>query len=211
MNLRTVRLSALAWAIQPAYLLVEIAIAARATTNGRYAVLADSVSALAVSCEADTGGPCSPWHAGMNTTFAVFGLLVLAGAPLARRADPTARGNVAAALWALAGLSSVAVALAPLDSHPTLHAAVATPVFIAQPLAILLHGLSREGQERAVALGVAALCAAGALAFVLGVGGDDLSGLFERVALWPVKVWLGLVGLRILRSTATRAGAVSPT
>ena len=42
-------------------------------------------------------------------------------------------------LWVVAGLASVGVGLLPVDAHPIAHSLVALPVFVAQPLALLLH------------------------------------------------------------------------
>lgn len=195
-------LPALGWVVQPAYLVVEVVVALRAVGAGSYAVARDSVSALGVACGG--GGVCSPWSPAMNTAFAAFGVLVVLGAALARSSGATRRGTLATVLWVVAGLSSVAVALAPLDRDVTTHVVAAAPVFLAQPVAIALHASASRGPWRWLGWTTAVVCGVAALAFVLGIGGEDVSGAAERVALWPVKVWLGLVGWQALRRLRPR-------
>ena len=100
-----------------------------------------------------------------------------------------------------------ATGLAPLDQDGTLHALAATPLFLAQPLALLLLG--RRVRPDRPRLGTAliatgALTAAAAVGFVLS--GDGASGgALERLALWPV-----LFGLAAFAWTQRRPGVRGP-
>lgn len=175
---------ALALLVRPAYVATELVVAA--ATTGGYGLASDTVSRLGeVGC---SPAYCSPRHELMNGSFVVFGLLLaLAAVLLGRRLGPWVAG-----LLVVSGLSSVATGLAPQDQGATLHAVAAAPLFLAQPLALLLLGArsrrDRPGTARAlVATGV--VTAGAALAFV-ALDDNPVTGALERLALWPVLVAL---------------------
>jgi len=176
------RWGALALLVRPAYIATELVVAA--ATTGDYSLLADSVSRLGESdCSAAF---CSPRHELMNGSFVVFGALLAGGAALLARP----LGPWAAGLLVVSGLSSVATGLAPLDQDVTLHAIAATPLFVAQPIALIVLGARLRDDRPRLAR---ALTATGALTgvaaglFVLS-GDGPVSGALERLALWPVIV-----------------------
>ena len=181
--------------MRPAYVATEV-VAAAATTGG-YSFVADSVSRLGeVGCST---AYCSPRHEVMNGSFVVFGLLLAGGAVLLARPS----GPWATALLVVSGLSSVATGLAPLDQDAALHTVAATPLFVAQPLALLVLGMRlRDVRPRlSVALLLTGgLTAVAAVAFVVG-GGGPLSGALERTALWPVLGGLAAYAWTVLRPT----------
>ena len=188
-----------AWLAQPGYLAAEVLLALLAGV--RYSLADDTISALGTGCSSPAASGCSsaPWA--MNVVFVVFGALQALGAtPLLRTGTP--RERVVGWLWVVAGTFSVGVGLAPVDAHPTLHSVVALPVFVAQPLALLLHARwLATGRIRVVgtALGVAAVL--GAVTFAVLLGADHWSGAAERLAIWPAKLWLPLAApLAALRS-----------
>lgn len=190
------RLGALALLVRPAYVATEV-VTARATTGG-YSFVSDSVSRLGeLGCSA---AYCSPRHEVMNGSFVVFGALLAGGALLlARPLGPTATG-----LLVVSGASSVATGFAPLDQDATLHALAATPLFVAQPLALLVLGarLRRTRPRLArVLTGTGVLTAGAAAAFVVSPEGGA-SGALERLALWPVLGALAAVAWAELRAPA---------
>lgn len=186
------------------YVPVEVLVGTWATV--RHSFLDNTVSDLgAVTCTTivRSSGPvplCSPGHTVMNTAFVVFGLLMAAGAVLLH--GRFASGRTATAITALlvvAGLSSAAVGLVPLDARPDLHVLVAAPIFAAQPLALILLGRSIRGH------GGAALVVTGIVSLLAGIGFGVLDldhgrGLLERIALWPTFVALAALGLGVLCS-----------
>ncbi len=178
------RWGALALLVRPAYIATEYVVAA-ATKDG-YSFVSDSVSRLGeVSCSV---ARCSPRHELMNGSFGVFGVLLAGGAVLlARPLGPWVTG-----LLVVSGLSSVATGLAPLDQDATLHAMAATPLFVAQPIALLVLGArvrkDRPRLGRAL-LATGAVTGVAAASFVLS-GDGPASGALERLALWPVLVGL---------------------
>lgn len=187
------RWGALALLARPAYIGIEFVVA-RATTGG-YSFLGDSVSRLGqVSCSAAF---CSPRHELMNGSFVAFGALLAGGAiVLARPLGPWIAG-----LLVVSGLSSIATGLAPIDQDVTLHAIAAAPLFIAQPIALIVLGArlryARPRLARAL-LTAGAVAGVSAVTFLLS-GDGPASGAFERLALWPVLVGLAAFAWTQLR------------
>jgi hypothetical membrane protein len=182
---RAIQLGALVFLLRPTYIATEVVTAA--ATTGGYSFVSDSVSRLGeVGCSA---AYCSPRHEVMNGSFMAYGVALAAGALLlARPLGPWVTG-----LLVVSGLSSYATGLAPLDQDATLHAIAATPLFVAQPVALLLLGARvREQSPRlgAALLATGAVTAAAAVGFVLS-GEGRAAGALERAALWPVLLGLG--------------------
>lgn len=192
MGWKAARWGALALLVRPAYVATEVVVAS--ATTGGYSFVSDSVSRLGeVGC---SPAYCSPRHEVMNGSFVVFGVLLAVGAVLLARP----LGAWVAGLLVVSGLSSIATGLAPLDQDAALHALAATPLFVAQPVALLALGARSRGERPRLA---AALLVAGgvtgaaALGFVLS-GDGSASGALERLALWPVLVALAVVAWTLL-------------
>lgn len=170
------------WLVRPVYVVLELVVAA--ATTGDYHLATDTVSDLgALGCSAEY---CSPRHDLMNGTFVVTGLLLALGALLLTRR----LGAAVTALLVVAGLSTVATGLAPVDRDAVLHTAAAAPLFVCQPLALCLLGARLRPTYAGTGLVLVLtglVTATAALGFVLGVGP---AGVLERVALWPVLVVL---------------------
>jgi hypothetical membrane protein len=186
------------WLAQPLYVVIEVG-AALATGVG-YSLRDDTISQLGTACAGGSSSGCSsaPWV--LNAALVLFGLLQAAGAVTLLRPRPAStrhrRARLVALLWVVAGVSSVGVGLLPLDQHPTAHSLVALPVFLCQPLALLLHGHLVEGRWRATGVVLGTASVVGAVAFGVLLGADHGSGAVERLAVWPAKAWLALVVLR---------------
>jgi hypothetical membrane protein len=182
---RAIQLGALVFLLRPTYIATEVVTAA--ATTGGYSFVSDSVSRLGeVGCSA---AYCSPRHEVMNGAFMAYGIALAAGALLlARPLGPWVTG-----LLVVSGLSSYATGLAPLDQDATLHAVAAAPLFVAQPVALLLLGARVRGQSPRLGnalLATGAVTAAAAVGFVLS-GEGRAAGALERAALWPVLLGLG--------------------
>lgn len=187
-------------------IVVQLVVATRWTSD--FSLTRNTISDLgAVEC----AELCSPWHLLMNSTFVVIGVLLSLGALLvASTVVPGARSRAAAwavGLLVVAGVSSTAVGLVPLDVDPGLHALVATPVFVTQPLALVLLGVVVLGRRRSgggrttgrVLLGCGLLAVVGANVFGLAIATGDHGALWERVALWPCNIAVGVLGWTVLR------------
>lgn len=205
------------WLVQPAYVLVELLVAAGA--SAAYSLRDDTVSALGMAaCSPGHAGSvldvCSPGHGLMNAAFVAFGLLRAGGAALLRpRLGGQAWGAAAAWLWVISGLAAAAVGLAPVDRQPVWHVVAALPVFVLQPLAVLATaGALRRSAAVPPGVWVAgqvvgAVTLAAAAAFGARLGGPTWVGGLERLALWPAYVWLGVVALALL--VASRSETVA--
>ncbi|NYG57118.1 putative membrane protein [Nocardioides daedukensis] len=186
--------------MRPAYIATEFVVAT--ATTGGYSFVSDSVSRLGeIGC---SSAYCSPRHELMNGSFIGFGALLAVGAVLlSRHVGPWVTG-----LLVVSGLSSVATGLAPLDQDATLHAIAATPLFAAQPIALIVLGARLRNDHPRLAgalLGAGVLTSIAAVSFVLS-GDGPASGALERLALWPV-----LVGLAGFAWTRVRPDGGSPT
>lgn len=204
------------WLVQPLYVVVELLVAAAASAS--YNLRDDTISALG-----QLG--CAPGHAGsvvdvcsgapvvLDAAFVVFGLLRAAGAVLlSPMVGGGTWGAAACGLWVVSGASAAAVGLAPVDLAPGLHAAVALPVFVLQPLALIVSGvaLGRSGATGPrvawSGLVVGAVTLLAAVAFSTRLGAGTGAGALERLTLWPAYPWLavaagGLVAHRTRRTT----------
>lgn len=185
---RALQLGALLFLLRPTYVATEVVTAA--ATTGGYSFVSDSVSRLGeVGCSA---AYCSPRHEVMNGAFMAYGVALASGALLlARPLGPWVTG-----LLVVSGVSSYATGLAPLDQDATLHAIAATPLFVAQPVALLLLGARvREETPRLskALLATGAVTAAAAVGFIVS-GDGQAAGALERLALWPVLVGLAAFG-----------------
>jgi len=143
----------------------------------------------------------------MNLGFIWFGITLALGALLlGPRILPGRTGAAAVMVWCVSGLGSVGVGLVPVNENGGLHGLVALPVFLAQPTALLLTALSlrsgRAGLARAT-LAVAVLSAVGVLGFgaLLASEGSTAFGGFERLALWPGYLWVGVLAASIRAET----------
>jgi hypothetical membrane protein len=178
----------------------ELIVGSRASDD--YSFAGSTVSDLGnTACRQVRGDVlCSPWHTGMNAAFAWFGCTLVIGAVLwGWRHLPGPLGRASAVLWCVSGLGSIGVALFPVNEQPGVHGLAALPIFVAQPLALLLMGLSLRTIRSRLAvptLVVAAASAIGAAGFAALVGSDSAHiGTVERLGLWPGYIWVSVVVL----------------
>lgn len=200
----------LMWAAQPLYVVIELAVAAAAIAP--YDLARNTISDLgAVTCTSIDYpfGPvpvCSPWHALLNASFVVFGVLLAVGAVLLRPLLPRGpAATVSTVLWVIAGLGSAATGLAPLDQGVVAHLVVSTPVFLAQPPALIMLGVALRRERPAVGrwtVAVGVLTLVTTAAYLLVAGSPDVGGLVERLALWPVFLWQAVVAVALWRTPA---------
>lgn len=193
------RWGALALLVRPAYIATEYVVAA--ATTGGYSFVRDSVSKLGeVGC---SDAYCSPRHELMNGSFVGFGVLLAGGAVLlSRPLGPWVTG-----LLVVSGASSVATGLAPLDEDAVRHAVAATPLFVAQPIAVGALGWRLRSERPRLAralMATGAVTGAAAVGFVVS-GEDGVSGALERLALWPVLVGLAAYAWTQLGPTTPEA------
>jgi hypothetical membrane protein len=151
---------------------------------------------------------CSPLHDVMNAAFVVTGVCCVLGAILGWRAWPRRPlSTVGLTFIILAGLGFVVVGLNPEDVNVRLHILGASNLVFSN-VGLLLLGLATRpggGWWSKLALTMAAGGFAGLLSGPLlmatfGHGG----GLAERLALYPVVLYLVIVGVWLVRYGGTR-------
>jgi len=146
----------------------------------------------------DLGAANSPLHWVMNGSFVVQGVLISVGAILMRRLFPAkASYRVALLLFLVSGVGVLVVGLVPEDSDAQVHRLAALVHLLAGNLAMTLMGLAMvAGAARVRFRGVITLLAGllglTALA-LLGLGEKDV-GTFERLAAYPLTLWLTWTG-----------------
>ena len=149
---------------------------------------------------------CSPLHAVMNATFVVTGALILVGLFLTRAVWPRRRPTTwGLALLAVAGAGTILIGLSPENVNVPLHVAGALNI-PAGNVAMILLGLAIWRDRPAMAkfsvlagvVGLLGMLAGPFLIFLTGHGG----GLAERMALYPLIIWLIAFGssMRKLRA-----------
>lgn len=155
---------------------------------------------------------CSPDHGLMNASFAVLGVLTIAGALLLRRIWPAGHlARWALVLWILSGLGKIIVGLVPENTRIGLHLLGALNVPLGS-VAILLLSLAIRRTSRALStigivvavvglvgsfLSTAGQYAGSSLYLGLGVGGA------ERLASYPGSLWMLMIGITAIFSAGT--------
>lgn len=183
---------------------------ARLGWTGHYSMASNYISDLgAVHCRPPS---CSSLHWVMDGSFVLQGLLIFFGAVLVRRLFPEQLVyRVALVLFAVAGLGVLVVGLAPEDVDFRLHIWGAVGNFLGGNLAMVLLG--RAMIRRSVCLpfakrwrhwitfvaGSVGLLATMALAFRGSPSWNWNPGTVERLAAYPLPLWLTWTGFWLLQ------------
>jgi hypothetical membrane protein len=155
---------------------------------------------------------CSPDHGLMNASFAVIGVLTIAGALLLRRIWPAGHlARWALGLWILSGLGKIIVGLVPENTHIGLHLLGALNVPLGS-VAILLLSLAIRRTSRTLSTIGIVIAVVGLAGSVLSTGGEFAgSSLYlglgvggaERLASYPGSLWMLLIGIIAMFSART--------
>lgn len=151
---------------------------------------------------------CSPWHALMNASIILNGILIPLGVLWTRSWWPKHRAmTIALAMIALTAPGHFLVGLFPSDTGPLGHLLGAGSILALGNPGMVVGGLAawRERRGNAIASLVLGLTGiAGTLLFLslvdLGIG---LGGM-ERVAFYPLTLWCGFQGIAIARESVSR-------
>jgi hypothetical membrane protein len=141
---------------------------------------------------------CSPWHALMNASIILNGLLIPAGAVLTRSRWPANRlMTLALVMIALTAPGHFLVGLFPSDTGPLGHVIGAGSILALGNPAMVLAGIAawhdRRGQA-VVSLLLGLTGVVGTLLFLFLIDlGMGLGGM-ERVAFYPLTIWCGIQG-----------------
>jgi hypothetical membrane protein len=201
-------LGALAWIVTLQFFVAQGVVQTAWTTP--FSLAHNMISDLArVTCGPLHRAPgidvaCSPWHAVMNVSIILNGILIAAGADLTRKAWPATRWMAAALV--MVGLTApghVLVGLFPSDTAPASHMLGAGLILAFGNPGIVVAGTALWRSQRALAiasllLGLGGM--AGTLLFLYSIDmGIGLGGM-ERVAFYPLPLWCGVMGAALLRA-----------
>jgi hypothetical membrane protein len=205
---RTIRQGAIIWIAAVQFFLAQIVVQAAWTTP--YSLTANYISDLGnTACAPYPAGStmyvCSPWHALMNASFMLLGLIILAGVALTWRAFPAGRAPTTGLfLLALAGPGEILVGLFPENVNITPHSIGAAAHFVAGNLGVVVLGVAMAARRRQTALALFSIVCGGLglLATALFITGHYWGlgiGGMERVAAYPLPLWLIVTGATILK------------
>ena len=146
---------------------------------------------------------CSPWHAAMNVSFVVAGMLTAAGAVLLRHAWPRRLATVMLVSWVLIGLGKALVGLVPENTEVGLHLLGALNVPVGSAVIMLFSFALRRTNLMVAAAGMVlgAVGLAGSILSTVGqfAGSSAYAGLgaggMERVSVYPGLVWALMIGV----------------
>jgi hypothetical membrane protein len=208
-----VRIGAAMWVGTLQFFVVEAAVQWRwRLPYDRRDYYISDLGALHCAASGDGRSVCSPWHALMNGSFVVQGLLIAGGALLLHvvwsRASSRRKASLATALLVLAGGGVALVGLAPEDALPAVHVSGAAANFLAGNLGLVLLFFvvraasgSATGGSGLGAVWAGLLGAIGLAALVSFAGGADWGlgdGGIERVIAYPLPAALPVVAIGVL-------------
>ena len=205
---RTIRRGAIVWILAIQFFIAQIIVQSAWTTP--FSLTTNFISDLGnTACGSYPVGSsnyvCSPWHAGMNASFTSLGLIILLGIALTWRAFPLGRTRmIGLALLALAGPGEILVGLFPENVNITPHTIGAAAHFVSGNLGIAVLGIAIAATRRQTPLAIFSIVAGslGLLATALFVLGRYLGigiGGMERIAAYPLPLWLIVVGVALLQ------------
>ncbi len=173
-----------------------------------YSLLSGAISDLGVTVcgTVNVGGVsgyyCSPLHNVMNASFILAGAFILLGLYLTRSAFSWNKSmNAGATLFAIAGIGKITVGLNPANLNFTFHflGALGIPlagvgmIFMGRSIRGSVNWLSNLGQT---------LGSVGFIGFILFLftSQSGIGGLMERIADYPMFVWMIVLGLLLIES-----------
>jgi hypothetical membrane protein len=210
-----------AWILTLLYFVGQII--AQAAWRAPYSLIDNRVSDLgSTSCGSTVANSyiCSPLHAVMNATFILTGVLILGGLYLTRPVRPRRKLSTwGLILLGIAGAGTILIGLSPENVNVLLHLIGALNI-PAGNAAMILLGLVIWHDRRWPRFAPWFSVALGAIGFLGLLGGLFMviltghgGGLAERIALYPLIIWLIVFGLlfvqRGLRSGSDQEDAVA--
>ena len=213
-----IRGGAVMWIAGPVqYLIAQLV--AQAAWRTPYSWMVNPLSDLgAIHCQRTGSGyplpryVCSPLHGVMNASVIALGVLLAGGVLLTAPCWGSGVASRSARILLIAAAAgSVMVGLVPEDVNLSLHLLGAFLGIAVGNCGFLLAGLVRRtsplGSLRPVTLPLSILAmAATMLLFTGGIPADGFGGV-ERLAVFPLRCWMVIVGIFLLRESAQGAGA----
>ncbi|MFD4368204.1 DUF998 domain-containing protein [Rhodococcus sp. NPDC058521] len=191
----------LLWILAVGYLVSEAFTAEAWSTP--YSYVHNSISDLGVT---DCVQVCSPLHWYMNISFVVMGLLMTAGAILLRRHIPRGRRRRwAVGLAIVIGVSTAATGFFPANANPIGHFVAVLPGFVGRHILLILVAWVLWRRMRWTAVWTTVCALIGLVGGVLLAFPDAYFGLTERLVLYPLPIWMVVVGVAIFVSVLRRS------
>jgi hypothetical membrane protein len=213
-----------AWILTLLYFVGQII--AQAAWRTPYSMIDSRVSDLgSTACGTTVANTyvCSPLHVVMNATFVLTGVLILVGLALTRSVWPRRRLTTAGLIMlVVAGAGTILVGLSPENVNVFIHVVGALNI-PAGNVAMILLGLAiwrdrrgpRDPREASAASGAIELAWLSILAGIVGLLGmlagpflviltGHGGGLSERIALYPLIIWLVGVGVSFVGHVVRR-------
>lgn len=212
-----IRAGAVMWIAGPVqYLIAQLV--AQAAWRTPYSWMVNPLSDLgAVRCQRTGSGyplpryVCSPLHGIVNASVIALGILLAGGVLLTASCWGCGVVSRAARILLIVGAAgSVMVGLVPEDVNLSLHVLGAFAGIVVGSCGFVLAGLIRRssplGRLRPVTLPLSILAmTAAVLLFTGGIPAGDF-GAVERLAVFPLRCWMVIAGILLLREAARDAG-----
>ena len=199
-------LGAIAWLLTLQFFVVQGVVQSAWTTP--FSLAHNMISDLArVTCGALYRAPgievaCSPWHALMNASVILNGVLIPAGAVLTRSLWPGNRlMTLSLAMIALTAPGHIMVGLFPSDTGTLGHMIGAGIILALGNPGMVMAGVAAWRNRRGQAMVSLLLGLTGVVGTILFLYLIDLGiglGGMERVAFYPLTLWCGVQGIVLL-------------
>ena len=218
-----IRLGSIIWILAVQFFIAQVVVQSAWTTpfSLKQNFISDLGNTTCASYPPDSSSyVCSPWHAWMNASFVLLGLIILSGGGLLRSAFPPGWFRmVGLTILLFAGAGIILVGLFPENENIRLHRIGAAGHFVLGNLAMAMLGIAlivvkergaglKEMRRRpalaiySIVSGVVGLVATALFItdhfLGLGIGG------MERVAAYPLPLWLIVAGISFARNAAAR-------
>lgn len=201
-------LGAIAWILALQFFVAQGIVQAAWTTP--FSLVHNMISDLArVTCAPLVRAPgfefaCSPWHALMNASIALNGVLIPLGALLTRSWWPSSRLlRTGLMMIALTSPGHFMVAIFPSDTAPLGHLIGAGSILALGNPGMVVSGIALWPERRGPSIASLLLGLTGIVGTMLFVYETDLGiglGGMERVAFYPLTLWCGYQGIAIARA-----------
>jgi hypothetical membrane protein len=178
-----------------------------------YSLAQNYVSDLAATRCLIFGGQfvCSPWHALMNLSFVVLGLTMMLGAWLIPGYFNNER-RLLIGFWCIgiSGAGTLVVGFSPENVNLAVHQAGAFFPFVVGNIGMIVIGIALMKQKGRDWLSIYSITSgavgfAAAILFSLKVFAGIGVGGMERVATYPLAIWMIVFGAACLANTSRRS------
>jgi len=132
---------------------------------------------------------CSPLHSAMNFSFILLGVCTILGVILLFK-----QAWVGKVLVGLGGVGLILVGLFPENTIFSLHYLGAVLAFVPGNIGMIVIGFSLQGWRRYFSIAMGLIGAVGTILFSKGVTIGIGMGGMERVAAYPLSIWMIILG-----------------